>query len=490
MALHSTANRRSFFSVKKISLGLCMAALLLFSTGCSLVEELLPEETASDAPTAQSASETEPSLAPTPEPEDLSLFREGTLLGGQNISGKPMAEAQALAATQLSDATQSLSISVAFPNETVQLQGEDFACRAYSSDTLAQLLESRIPGDYSIPYALDLTQAGQDKLLAAAAAAYQEGYESTITGYDPQTDSFSFSEETMGLRVDIDQTLHRVRQLLAQKHGGAVQAALIEVPPTLRQETLAAGDYGVLGSYSTESSNTENGNNNMRLALERINGTVLMPGEVFSYNGTIGDSTTTENGYLPAGGISGGVTVQMVGGGICQGSSTLYGAVIRAGLEVVTRYNHGLESTYCPTGQDAMVDYGNCDFQFRNNYDSPIYIMSGMEGVTLSVSIYGIQPEDWDSIEIFSERVSTTPALETITFSQDNALEPGQYVLRTNGTSGAESVASRTFYKNGAVVRTEALPSSSYAPTGRVYTYGPGTDTSRIDTTQQSGYVS
>ncbi len=127
-----------------------------------------------------------------------------------------------------------------------------------------------------------------------------------------------------------------MRQLLSQKHSGAIQAAFLEANPTLTKETLSK-NFKLMASYTTESGNTENGNSNMRLALSHVNGTVLEPGQVFSYNDTIGDSTNPENGWLPAGGLSGGVLVQMYGGGICQGSSTLYNAVLRAGLEIVER---------------------------------------------------------------------------------------------------------------------------------------------------------
>ena len=78
----------------------------------------------------------------------------------------------------------------------------------------------------------------------------------------------------------------------------------------------------------------------MKLALEAMNGTVLQPGAVFSFNGTTGDTTTGALGYLPAGAIAGGQSIQAYGGGICQASTTLYGAVIRSDLEIVTRYNH------------------------------------------------------------------------------------------------------------------------------------------------------
>ena len=136
----------------------------------------------------------------------------------------------------------------------------------------------------------------------------------------------------------------------------------------------------------------------MRLALSHVNGTILQPGQEFSYNTTIGDSTDPSMGWLPAGGINGGVLVQVYGGGICQGSTTLYNAALMAGMTITERDCHSMPSTYCPIGLDATVDYGNIDFKFKNPLEAPIYIAAWMENVTLHVSFFGILPEEWDSI--------------------------------------------------------------------------------------------
>ena len=146
------------------------------------------------------------------------------------------------------------------------------------------------------------------------------------------------------------------------------------------------------------STNTANGNSNMKLALSKVNGTILQPGEEFSYNTTLGDSTDPNNGWLPAGGISSGVIVQMYGGGICQGSTTLYIAALNAGMEIVERWEHAIPSSYCPIGLDATVDYGNLDFRFKNPLETPVYISAWMDGTTLYVEFYGCFPEEWDKV--------------------------------------------------------------------------------------------
>ena len=280
-----------------------------------------------------------------------------------------------------------------------------------------------------------------------------------------------------------------MRQLLSQKRGGDIQAAFVETQPTVTKAYLQE-HFVKLSSYSTVSTNTANGNSNMALALSKVNGTILDPGEEFSYNTTLGDSTDPNNGWLPAGGISGGVIVQMYGGGICQGSSTLYIASLYAGMEIVERWCHAMPSSYCPIGLDATVDYGNLDFRFKNPQDTPVYIAAWMSGTTLYVEFYGCFPQEWDSVAVSSEQTSAWGPLDSVSFRTDNSLASGQYVRRSSGNTGYTARAYRSFYKGDTLVKSEELSSSEYPATGKVYAVGPGTDTDKVDTTKESGNTS
>ncbi len=122
-----------------------------------------------------------------------------------------------------------------------------------------------------------------------------------------------------------------------KKTSGEVEAALQETAAKVTVDDPEKKDFGMISSFETVSTNTENGNHNMGLALSRVNGTVLNPGDTFSYENIVGDSTNASTGFLPAGGLSGGALVQMYGGGICQASSTIYGAALRAGMTITLR---------------------------------------------------------------------------------------------------------------------------------------------------------
>lgn len=180
--------------------------------------------------------------------------------------------------------------------------------------------------------------------------------------------------------------------------------------------------------FSTVSTNNANGTYNMKRALSSFNQVVIQPGQTLSFFGVAGPCGQAE-GYLPAG-VVGGVGY---GGGICQASTTLYGAALRAGLTIVERRNHSVPSTYVPIGQDAMVDYGSSDLKIKNNYDFPVKLVTYSYGNTLYVEVWGMQPSWYDYVNIESWY-----------------------------TSGNSAVAYRKYIKNGNTVRVEQLPSSFY----------------------------
>ena len=148
-----------------------------------------------------------------------------------------------------------------------------------------------------------------------------------------------------------------------------------------------------LGSFTTkyDPQNT-NRANNLTLASEKINGTILSPGESFSYNKIVG-ARTIEAGYKEAKIYSNGQVIDGLGGGICQLSSTLYNAVIYANLEVTERHNHQFLTSYVDPGRDATVAYGSKDLKFVNNRSYPIKIETKAVNGVVYCTIYGIKEE-------------------------------------------------------------------------------------------------
>lgn len=146
---------------------------------------------------------------------------------------------------------------------------------------------------------------------------------------------------------------------------------------------------------------------NLRLAAEKINGTVLMPGETFSYNTVVGERTIAA-GYKEAAMYQNGEVVDGLGGGICQISTTLYNAVLYSNLEIVERRNHQFVPSYASAGRDATVVYGSIDFKFKNTRNYPVKILCTVSGGVAKCEIYGLKENPDYDVEITSRVTETT----------------------------------------------------------------------------------
>ena len=161
-----------------------------------------------------------------------------------------------------------------------------------------------------------------------------------------------------------------------------------EAQPAVSEEALKEID-GELGHYTTHFGGTgANRGSNIAIAAGRIDGTLLAPNEVFSYNKIVGPRIASA-GFKDAPVILKGELVPGIGGGICQVSSTLYNAALLSNLKIVRRSHHAFPVHYLPAGRDATVVDGSIDFQFQNNTDSPIYIRASATRGTLSFRILG-----------------------------------------------------------------------------------------------------
>lgn len=222
----------------------------------------------------------------------------------------------------------------------------------------------------------------------------------------------------------------------------------------------------LLATYTTNySSSGSNRSNNIAVATAKINGTVLMPGETFSYNGKLGNRTTSA-GYREAAGYANGKVVPSIGGGVCQVSSTLYNAVLRANLKVVYRVSHMFDVGYVPIGTDATVAWPSPDFKFENNRNYPIKISATTSGKNVTIRIFGVKQADDVDIEIKSYKTGTIPFQTT--YTTDSSLPKGTSKVVQGGSNGATSITYKISKKNGQVVGKEVVSTDRYSPHNKV----------------------
>ena len=194
----------------------------------------------------------------------------------------------------------------------------------------------------------------------------------------------------------------------------------------------------LISKFSTNyNSRDKDRTTNLRLAAEKINGTVLMPGETFSYNTVVGERTIAA-GYKEAPIYQNGEVVDGLGGGICQISTTLYNAALYANLEIVERRNHQFVPSYANAGRDATVVYGSIDFKFKNTRSYPVKIICTVSGGVAKCEIYGLKENPDYDVEITSEITEkTSTSIKSATYK----------TVRQNGQIISSERISRDTYK-------------------------------------------
>ena len=214
--------------------------------------------------------------------------------------------------------------------------------------------------------------------------------------------------------------------------------------------------------FSTSTQNDKNRGENIKLAVAKINGKILAPGEIFSFNDTVGPRTE-EGGYQKAHTYTAGKVVDGIGGGICQVSTTLYNAVLKADLEVLERRNHMFTVGYVPFGQDATVSYGTTDFRFSNSTKWPIQIEAG---VTKNNNVYftfkGTNETPGKSVIITTQILKKTPF--TTKYTDDPTLAEGKTAVKQEGKEGYVINTFKTIKQDGKVLSQVKLHTSTYIP--------------------------
>ena len=263
---------------------------------------------------------------------------------------------------------------------------------------------------------------------------YTEIYKEPVDAYYTQ-DPFAVYPSENGLDFAI--SLDEAKEMLLEEKSEYV-IPLQTLYPNVTTNMIGTEAFpDMLSTYSTTySTRDRDRTTNLQLAASKINGTVLMPGETFSYNQVVGERTIAA-GYKEAPIYVSGEVVDGLGGGICQITSTLYNAVLYANLEIVERSNHQFVPSYVKASRDATVVYGSIDFKFKNNRDYPIKLVCSVSGGIAKFDIYGLRTDNEYEVEISS------------------------YVTGSTANS-TYSEAYRILKQNGQVVSTELLSKDTY----------------------------
>lgn len=285
--------------------------------------------------------------------------------------------------------------------------------------------------------------------------------------------------------ISVDPTA--IQSALDAAEGGET----VQVPVEVTHSDVTAQDIesvlfrDVLATYTTNVSGTSARKGNVELAGNEVNGTVLNAGEIFDYNNVVG-KRTTERGFREAGTYVNGQTVNTVGGGICQVSSTIYMAALLSNLEIVERYNHRFYPGYIPLGMDATVSWGGPEFRFKNNTSYPIRIDVSYANSQLTVTIRGTKTNN-NYVKMTYDLLKTTEY--TTEYVETSDLPAGQQKQQQSGYTGYQVVTYRNIYDgSGNLISSNVEAKSTYSSRNQIILVGTGgkADTSSTATSDVS----
>ena len=311
---------------------------------------------------------------------------------------------------------------------------------------------------------IDLKVIEQEPKPIDIDAIYKEVHQEAKDAYYVK-EPFEIFPEVNG----IDFSIEEAKKVLEEdKDEYTIKLVITKPNVTIEQiGTEAFPDKLAVFTTRYDASNV-NRTTNLRLACEKINGTVLLAGDTFSYNKTLGERSIAA-GYKEAAIYSAGQVVDGLGGGICQISSTLYNAVVMANLEIVERRNHQFVTSYLPAGRDATVVYGVTDFQFKNTRKYPIRLTAGVQNGIATIEVFGIKEDEEYAITFETKTVGTTPF--STKYIEDNTLEEGTEVVTQKGANGLQTETYIIKNLNGKITR-ELLSKDTYTPMQRIVKKG------------------
>ncbi|EKQ58148.1 MULTISPECIES: VanW family protein [unclassified Clostridium] len=409
----------------------------------------------------------------------------GVTVQGVDLGGMTKEEAKNKLAESFNSAIENKKLSIVIGNKTYELiysninpqydingtveHAYDFGkenglLKKYMNIKSDGSKKNDIPLGFS--YNEEKLKAYEEKIKSDAT---QSAANATIT---IKGNNFSITPEIEGQTVNLETLDKQLKESIngALNSEDKVEIEVETTKPKITKEDLSK-IKGLMGTFSTNYSTSAPGRcNNIEIATSVVNGTIVMPGEVFSFNDVVGPRTV-ERGYQEAGTYVGNKVEPGIGGGICQVSTTLYRAAMKANLRSLERTNHSMAVGYAQPGLDATVSYGYLDYKFKNTYDFPIYIQGITAGKVLSYNIYG-DPSALNgrTYDMVSEIIETIPPETKVV--PDSSLPVGKEEKDGTGVTGYKARSYQITYEKGVEINRELISNDTYASVGIVIRKG------------------
>lgn len=417
--------------------------------------------------------------------EESDTIAAGVSIGSIDVGGMTKAEA-AEAVEAYVDSLMNAEFTLLGASGSITVTAEDMGIAvdtdtcveealntAASGNLIRRFKEQKALDEGSYTVELALTVDKQQTAMLIYEASEELNIEAEDNTLIRENGSFTYVEGQAGEEVDIVASVYAINDYLADEWNGTdgtIQLVTAEVTPRGSEEEFSH-ITDVIGSYSTSfASSSAARATNVTNGCEKVNGTILYPGEEFSVYEAV-SPFTEENGYELAASYASGTTVESFGGGICQVSTTLYNAVIRAELEVTMRYSHSMIVSYVDPSEDAAIAGTYKDLRFVNNTDYPIYIQGYCSGGIIYFNIYGEETRDADRVVTFESEVTDTTEPET-EITLDSSLKYGSYYTEQSAHTGYVARLWKIVTVSGTEESREIFNNSTYQASPMIVVFG------------------
>lgn len=409
---------------------------------------------------------------------------QGVSVGGYDVGGMTVAEARARLQSRMGEC-ETAPISLRLGDEAWRVSPEEVGTvvdleaglrAAFSvgrrGGFCARLVQRRQTARSGIDIPLVVSvdeQRLRDLVFALANVVQVQPADARLVIADD--DQVIIEPSSDGRRLDVDELIARLRSTTLSCGVREIDLPVDTVLPSVTTSELdSKGIRCLLGKYTTKfkASNVKRATN-IQLGAAMIDGTILAPGDVFSFNDVVGPRTS-ERGFMEADIIFNAELVPGIGGGICQVSTTLYNAALLSDLDIVSRANHSLPISYVPLGRDATVAYGAIDLKIGNNTDHHVLLKANAAKDIITFRIFGDRPED-TTVDVETEVLER---IEPGVIEQVNEeFAPGARTMIHNGALGYWVAVWRVVKLGGVETRRELISKDRYKPQPAIVQVGP-----------------
>lgn len=458
--------------------------------GALLVTTLLSMVVTASASEADEEESTMPTLV-------SGIILENVSIGPVDVGGMDSAEAKAAVAEYVEEVNTGTT-TLQGDLSSVEVSNADLGLSIDADSAVEEATEIGFTGDLLSRYQEIKTAQNEGITLSAAIEVDEEAAEAVLLAHEDELEAeavdyglvrengeFVITGGTVGTQIDIEGSIQAIIDFYAYdytENGTVVLVTEVEEPGGSEEELAKVQDE--LGSYTTYYESGTNRGTNIEVAASNINGTVLYPGESLSVSDAMLERTA-ENGYKAATQYENGTTVDAIGGGVCQVSTTLYNAVLNAELQVDKRYPHSMTVSYVSASRDAAIASGYKDFVFTNDTDAPIYIYAYASGGTLTFKIYGEETRASNRTISF-ESVTTSTTESEVVYQEDSSLSFGTITKVQSGHDGKTAQLWKIIYIDGVETERVQVNSSTYSMSKTIYSVGTNTENSEAKANLQA----